>query len=1002
MRHGRAGAKNQSHAPVFTVTWFASMSAVAAEPRFRRAAPVRARLGVARWLLLLGCLGGTGQAGELGHPVFRDFPPGRNKISFLVQGVTQDDAGFIYLGNNQSFRCYDGTSWRLIPGPPESAGMRKFARTAKGIIYAGGPGVIGYLRGSGDACQFVSLADRLPPSELGCDEINDALAVGETVYFADHEKILRWRDGSFRAIPCRSPLSPRGVRLHRVGETVYLTAPGRPLCRVVDDRLEEVADDPLLRKDTVVLIEPGRDGALVLLTAAHGFLRLAGGRVDSLPAEANRWLAGRTIWRALRLQDGSLVVIFTSVSGEGGMRFDPDGRYAGGIDGELGLYTKAFRDLFQDREGGLWLGSEAGLFRLEWPSAISVFDEVNGLGAGTVVDVARHDGVLYAATEEGVFRLQPASETGRGARFERVLRQPVSALLAHPDGLLALGYTELLQLTPDGFRTVGATPPGAGTLLWSARERDGVWVGSSRGLHAFRHGSSGWRDDGMELAFGAAARAVRRTADGALWISTGAAEGFRVALSAAGRPERVDSAGDIAAPDILAECTANVTGPEGTRWIARADATALVLPDGRETRRLPALANVSVGRVACLREEKGRDGAVLWLGGTRGLIRVEVARASAPPVPFAAVLASTAVRDGDRLPPEHAAVRFDYVALRHQLADAVAYQTRLAGMEDTWSGWTPERTRAFARLPAGAYRFEVRARDGAGLLSTPAAVGFSVQPPWWLTGWALLGYGAVATGGFTALVRLRTGALRGHAQRLEVLVHSRTAELAQRNLELVRLHQLELDEKISSRLAEEKARLEVLRYQLNPHFLYNTLASISASLPEEGSTARRMLERLAEFCRLTLHRADHRDWTTLGDEVRLLRTYLEIEKSRWGELLDVEFACEPALDPEPLPYFLLLPLVENALKYGRATSPDRVGLRLSARRGDDEALVLEVGNSGQWVEPDARKSVSSLGIGLENLRERLARHYPDLHRLEISHTGGWVTVTLRLLPVPGL
>jgi LytS/YehU family sensor histidine kinase len=310
-------------------------------------------------------------------------------------------------------------------------------------------------------------------------------------------------------------------------------------------------------------------------------------------------------------------------------------------------------------------------------------------------------------------------------------------------------------------------------------------------------------------------------------------------------------------------------------------------------------------------------------------------------------------------------------------------------------------------LPSGAYRFEVRARDADGVLSAPATLAFVVLAPWWLTPWAWLGYSTAGGALIFAFVRLRTRALRQRAEQLEAVVAQRTRELAHtttelaaQNTELLRLNQLELDEKITARLAEEKARLEVLRYQLNPHFLFNTLASISAALPAGASTPRTMVERLAEFCRLTLHRPDGRDWTTLGEEMQLLRSYLEIERSRWGALLDVEIACDPALDGERLPHFLLLPLVENALKYGRATSPDRVGLRLTASRGDDGALVFTVSNTGEWIEPSAKKTVSTLGIGLENLRERLARHYPRAHRLEFSHTDGWVTVVLRIFSPP--
>ena len=147
-----------------------------------------------------------------------------------------------------------------------------------------------------------------------------------------------------------------------------------------------------------------------------------------------------------------------------------------------------------------------------------------------------------------------------------------------------------------------------------------------------------------------------------------------------------------------------------------------------------------------------------------------------------------------------------------------------------------------------------------------------------------------------------------------------------------------------------------------------------------------------------LHRGDNEEWTTVGGEMRLLGAYLEIERLRWGELLDVELECPPELEGEPLPYFLLLPLVENALKYGRSTSPDRVGVVVRVRRGGDGSLVLEVGNTGAWLEPSRRKSVVSLGIGLDNLRRRLARHYAGRHRIDIAPAAGWVWVALRLVP----
>ena len=145
--------------------------------------------GFAFFLIVIGCHLAAAPS-ELGHPVMRDFPPGKSNFGHLCQAVTQDAAGFIYIANGGIARCYDGTTWRLIKLPTESAGIRKFATSADGTIYMGGAGVIGFFRGVGDAAEYVSLADQLPPTALGCDDIYDVLAVGNTVYFADEEKIL--------------------------------------------------------------------------------------------------------------------------------------------------------------------------------------------------------------------------------------------------------------------------------------------------------------------------------------------------------------------------------------------------------------------------------------------------------------------------------------------------------------------------------------------------------------------------------------------------------------------------------------------------------------------------------------------------------------------------------------------------------------------------------------------------------------------------------------------
>lgn len=903
---------------------------------------------------------GRAMSNELGHPIVREFPPGKYRLPYWCPTGAEDAAGYLYIASGFQAYVYDGATMQMIPLPSESAGVRQFALAGDGRMYAAGAGVIGYFRGAGATAEFVSLADRLPPGASNCDELQAVVAAGDAVCFFDEEKILVWRAGKFTAVPCPTPARSRGARPHRIGEEIYLTIPGRPLSRLREDRIEPVLDHAIFREQTVRLLERDAAGGWRVLTAERGFFHAGpGGHVEPLDLEANRWLAGKVVNHALRLADGSLVVGFAFRSGDGGARFDAAGRYLGPINHSTGLYIDTVRGFFTDREGGLWLGTEAGLFRLEWPSAVTVFDGVNGLGSRGAAMTVRHDDALFVGSDDGVFRLVPSEETtGRCARFERLLEARVYEMRSQAGALIVAAEGALFARGAKGeFSRVANLAPGRSQLLGVPDDPAAVWVATSAGVVAVRR-----QDDGE-------------------WRGEGAVPAERAA-----RWPREEVAGKSA------------------RWVKDTAGVRRGPGSGAEGALLPRIVTSVTGTPLGLLDETMADGTeVLWVAGLKGLARVETARVFRPATPFAVQLRATGVKVGERLARKHAPIEFSFEAMRHQLENSVMYQTRLTGYESDWSEWSPERRRTFAALPGGRYKFEVRARDADGNLAQPAAFALAVADAWWQTGWAWVGYLVTASAVVAGIVRFRTRALRRRAEQLEVVVAKRTEELAhrtdelaQRNAELVRLNQLELDEKISARLAEEKARLEVLRYQLNPHFLFNTLASISAALPVDDSPARTMVERLADFCRLTLHRADERDWTTLGEEIELLRAYLEIEQSRWGDLLDVEIVCDPALNAERLPHFLLLPLLENALKYGRATSPDRVGLRLATSRDADGALVLTVANTGEWIAAAEKKTVSSLGIGLENLRERLVRYYPRAHRLEIASADGWVAVTLRL------
>jgi two-component system, LytTR family, sensor kinase len=179
-------------------------------------------------------------------------------------------------------------------------------------------------------------------------------------------------------------------------------------------------------------------------------------------------------------------------------------------------------------------------------------------------------------------------------------------------------------------------------------------------------------------------------------------------------------------------------------------------------------------------------------------------------------------------------------------------------------------------------------------------------------------------------------------------------------------------------LAQE-AQLKMLRYQLNPHFLFNTLNAISTLiLDNENRTANQTVMRLSEFLRYTLDQ-DPMKKVTLRQEIEAMNLYLTTERLRFGERLQLEFAIEERALEALVPSLLLQPLIENAVKF--AVSPAERGgtIRIEGRtRGS--MLELAVADDGPGLSGTSPVPGVGRGVGLRNSRERLAVLYEDRHR----------------------
>lgn len=184
-----------------------------------------------------------------------------------------------------------------------------------------------------------------------------------------------------------------------------------------------------------------------------------------------------------------------------------------------------------------------------------------------------------------------------------------------------------------------------------------------------------------------------------------------------------------------------------------------------------------------------------------------------------------------------------------------------------------------------------------------------------------------------------------------------------------------------------QAQLDALRMQLNPHFLFNTLQTISVLMMDDTASANRMLVRLSDLLRSTL-RSSVDSLTMLCDEIAFLRAYLEIEQIRFADRLRVEWNVQPGTEQALVPTLLLQPLVENSIRHGIARLSGPGVIRVSAAACGD-FLSLCVADTGPGLS-DEQPEGNGHGIGLSNTRKRLKQLYPE-HEMDIvgGATGGF-------------
>ncbi|HLO67739.1 MAG TPA: ATP-binding protein [Holophaga sp.] len=771
--------------------------------------------------------------GERGVPLVRTWGPQDYPGESQNWAVVQDRRGLVFVANNLGVMVFDGVRWHMVP-TEQRHHVRSLALDASGRVCVGAAGEFGYLESGGDGgFRFVSLSAGLPAEDRSFTYVWWTVATPRGVLFLSAERIFLWDGATVRAL--RPP-----------GGTFYsaFNLEGRILVHVLGSGLHELEGDTFRRlpgteplgEVKVFMVEPLPGRGLLVGTRA-GFRLLGPQGLKPFPTDGDARLARILPYSCARLPDGRFAV--GTLMG-GLLALDGQGRLEPILDGPGGLGCDTVLAAYRDREGGLWLAMDEGIARVEYPDPLTRFGAQRGLRSH-VLSLARHQGILYAGTSSGLYRMDPGGAGGPAFRQVAGISGQTWSLLSLGGDMLAANYTGVYRINGLSATCVA---PSLTPCRWLARDGDRVLVGHVGGLFILRREGATWRREGRIEGIHEEISNGGPDGRGGFWCGTSAQGVLRVRiLGAPGSPRaEVERFGRAQGLPTLYQVTVH-TLPDGPRFATpegpyRFDtvrggfvpdhALAAILPQGVQW--MQGFGADGAGRIwlgmkdpATLRYTYGAavpvpgggyrwessglrrlrtlddssmlvdpDG-VVWMGDVGWLHRYDPAEDREVPGASAASIRRAATAQGRSLALDGPApslsyrenrLRFEFATPAFDPAGGSRFQTRLDGVDRDWSAWSREPFKEYLGLWEGSYRFRVRALDVRGNVGAEAAYAFRIRPPWWRSWWALVSWAVLGTGSVAALVRGRGRALKRRNALLEAAVEEATRELRARTLDL--------------------------------------------------------------------------------------------------------------------------------------------------------------------------------------------------------------------------
>jgi serine phosphatase RsbU (regulator of sigma subunit) len=738
---------------------------------------------------------------ENGFPLIYNYSPKEYDAQQQNWAILQNESGIMYFGNTSGLLEFDGADWRLYQMPNKSV-VRSLANGENGKIYTGAQGDLGYfLPDSSGRLTFHSLMDFVPKDKRDFSDVWNIFVNSGKVYFNAAKYILIWdiQKEEFKIIKGANNFHAMFV----VSGTIYVREWKKGLEVLKADSLtllnggEKFADERIY----VMLPFPSEEGTILIVTRTMGFFKYDGNNFIPFKTDADKFIKANLIYLpGAILSDGNILL---GTSNGGAVVIDRAGKEVRRYNTESGIINNTIYFTFQDRSGAIWLATDNGISRIDYASPVTYFDSRNNFSALTN-DLIRFNGIIYAATGDGVYYLDP-----RTSMFHLLKNSNNQSwtFLESGNELLVGTFNGLFKVDKEQLSPVRKTLGNeykVHALKHSKSNPNRIYVGAN-GLWSILKNKNGWTDEGQILELTDQVTSIVEDNDGKLWIGTNASGVYSITL-------RKDNNGNIILDKPLIEHFDKTNGlPEGLLfvnkfngknyfestdkvykfdenkkkfyfdnsdqiisvvneynkkglffdkedsfrriWISAKHEVAMGTPQPDSSYKwfTAPFKRFSDEQIGYIYAEKND---VVWFSTASSIIKYDITKKNLNNTDFSALVrkveigADSTIYFGGMLSnlvaPEitykNNSIKFKFSATSYEDKNTNKFKTFLEGFDNDWSSWSNGNIKEYTNLPPGKYTFNVVAENILGIESNAGIYSFEILPPWYRTWYAYILY----------------------------------------------------------------------------------------------------------------------------------------------------------------------------------------------------------------------------------------------------------------------